>query len=218
MAQVNVLSKQNSIFSCFMRELRDLSVQKDRMRFRKNLERCGEIMAYEVSKQLNYKEEQIKTPLGEAAVNVLDQQPVLATVLRAGLPLHHGLLNYFDAADNGFISAYRKHHKGNSFEIEVEYASCKSLEGRTLLLADPMLASGNSMLLSYRTLIDDFGAPDHTHIIAVIASAEGVDFIESELGDQVTIWVGDVDDEMTAQSYIVPGLGDAGDLAFGDKD
>lgn len=217
MGKVNILSSNNSIFNHFIHELRDVNIQKDRMRFRRNLERCGEVIAYEISKQLRYKEMDLKTPLGEATANLLEEQPILATVLRAGLPLHEGILNYFDGADNGFISAYRMHHKGNNFEIKVEYASCSNLEDKVLILSDPMLASGNSMLLSYQTLVEEFGEPKHTHIVSVIASSEGLDFVKEELPDNVTYWLGVVDEEMTAQSYIVPGLGDAGDLAYGSK-
>lgn len=217
MGKVNILNTNNSIFNHFIRELRDLNIQKDRMRFRRNLERCGEILAYEISKEIEFEPREIKTPLGEASENLLKEQPILATVLRAGLPLHQGLLNYFDGADNGFISAYRMHHKDNEFEVKVEYASCKDLEDKILILSDPMLASGNSMVLSYQTLVEEFGEPKHTHIVSVIASSEGVEFVKNELPDNVTYWLGAVDDEMTAQSYIVPGLGDAGDLAFGEK-
>ncbi len=217
MGQVHILNQNNSIFNHFIQELRDLSVQKDRMRFRRNLERCGEILAYEVSKHLAYEPKEIKTPLGEASENLLKQQPILATVLRAGLPLHQGMLNYFDKADNGFVSAYRMHHKDNEFEVKVEYASCKDIEGKVLILSDSMLASGTSMVISYNTLVEEFGEPEHTHIVSIIASSEGVEYVKNELPDNVTYWLGAVDDEMTAQSYIVPGLGDAGDLAFGEK-
>lgn len=218
MGKVIVLGEENSIFNQFLYEMRNIKIQKDRLRFRKNLERCGEIFAYEISKKLGYKTEEVHTPLGDTTVELIDQQPILATVLRAGLPLHQGLLNYFDHADNGFISAYRMHHKDNEFEVKVEYVSCKSLEEKTLILSDPMLATGNSMVLSYQTLIEEFGEPKEAHIVSVIASTEGVEFVKNELPDNVTIWLGAVDDEMTAQSYIVPGLGDAGDLAFGEKE
>ncbi|MAX79656.1 MAG: uracil phosphoribosyltransferase [Crocinitomicaceae bacterium] len=218
MGKVIVLGEENSIFNQFLYEMRNIKIQKDRLRFRKNLERCGEIFAYEISKKLEYKTEEVHTPLGDTTVELIDQQPILATVLRAGLPLHQGLLNYFDHADNGFISAYRMHHKDNEFEVKVEYVSCKSLEEKTLILSDPMLATGNSMVLSYQTLIEEFGEPKEAHIVSVIASTEGVEFVKNELPDNVTIWLGAVDDEMTAQSYIVPGLGDAGDLAFGEKE
>lgn len=217
MGQVHILNQNNSIFNHFIQELRDLSVQKDRMRFRRNLERCGEILAYEVSKHLAYEAKEIKTPLGEASEKLLKEQPILATVLRAGLPLHQGMLNYFDRADNGFVSAYRMHHKDNEFEVKVEYVSCKDIEGKVLILSDSMLASGTSMVISYNTLVEEFGEPEHTHIVSIIASSEGVEYVKNELPDNVTYWLGAVDDEMTAQSYIVPGLGDAGDLAFGEK-
>lgn len=209
-------SDTNSIYNNFLAQLRDLKVQQDRMRFRRNLERLGEINAYELSKHLEFKTEDIYSPLGVAPSNVIEEQPVLATILRAGLPLHQGFLNYFDSADNCFISAYRKHTTEDEFEVEVEYMSSPSLEGKTVILTDPMLASGMSMVLAYKALLRK-GKPKHVHVVAVIASVEGVEYVKRNLPDNVTIWLGAVDDEMTAQSYIVPGLGDAGDLAFGSK-
>lgn len=209
-------SESNSIYNNFLSQLRDLKVQQDRMRFRRNLERLGEINAYELSKMLEWKTEEIYSPLGVAPSNIISEQPVIATILRAGLPLHQGFLNYFDNADNCFISAYRKHTKGDEFEVEVEYMSSPSLEGRTVILTDPMLASGMSMVLGYKALLRK-GKPKHVHISCVIASAEGVEYVKRHLPENTTIWVGAIDAEMTAQSYIVPGLGDAGDLAFGSK-
>lgn len=214
---VHILSEQNSIVHHFIAEIRDVEIQKDRMRFRRNLERIGEIAAYELSKQLEWTEKEVTTPLGIAIVPVLKDQPVLATILRAGVPLHYGMLNYFDHADNAFISAYRKHHKDGSFDIHLEYVSSPPLEGRTLILSDPMLATGQSMVKTIRSLYDK-GKPAHVHIVAAIASVQGVEYVKSHLGDEVSLWIGVVDEELTAQAYIVPGLGDAGDLAFGRKD
>lgn len=186
------------------------------MRFRRNLERIGEIFAYEISKTLPYVSRDVTTPLGIANMQVLREQPVVGTILRAGLPLHQGVLNYFDRADNAFISAYRKHHKDGTFDIKLEYVSCPSLENRVLILADPMLATGSSMVMTAKA-IRERGNPSHTHIVAAVASTYGVEFVKSHLPENVTIWCAAIDDELTAQSYIVPGLGDAGDLAYGTK-
>ncbi len=213
---VNIIGANNSIFNQFMSQLRNAEVQKDSMRFRRNLERIGEIMAYEISKKLTYETKEVITPLGVANMNLIAEKPVLATVLRAGLPLHQGLLNYFDDADNAFISAYRKHHKDNTFEVKVEYLATPELTGRTLILADPMLATGSSMVLTYQALLTR-GIPAHIHIVSVVASTEGLAYVRRHLPENVTFWLGAVDDELTVQSYIVPGLGDAGDLAFGTK-
>jgi uracil phosphoribosyltransferase len=192
-------------------------VQQDRMRFRRNLERIGEIAAVEISKTFNYGEKEVVTPLGIAQVPLPVETPVLATILRAGLPLHQGLLNYFDGADNAFISAYRRHHKDGTFDIRLEYVSSPDLTGRIVILADPMLATGQSLVMTYRSMMER-GRPRHTHVLAVLASSEGIEYLKSHLPqDNVTIWVCAVDEELTAQSYIVPGLGDAGDLAFGEK-
>ncbi|MGI8893368.1 MAG: uracil phosphoribosyltransferase [Bacteroidia bacterium] len=214
---VHELNKKSSIVNQFVSELRDVEIQKDKMRFRRNLERIGEIIAYEISKTLKYIEKEVVTPLGTAMVPVLKSQPVLGTILRAGLPLHSGLLNYFDHADNAFISAYRKHHKDGTFNVKVEYLSSPSLHDRTLILTDPMLATGSSMVLSYKALLN-MGKPAHTHIVCALASTEGIDYVKKHLSSNITIWAAAVDDEMTAQAYIVPGLGDAGDLAFGGKE
>lgn len=213
---IHNLSKSNSLVNQFVSELRNVEVQHDRMRFRRNLERIGEIIAYEISKQLNYKEVEVTTPLGTAIMNLAADQPVIGTILRAGLPMHQGFLNYFDHADNAFISAYRKHHKDGSFEIALEYVSCPSLEDRILILCDPMLATGSSIVMTYKAMLQK-GMPRHTHIVCAIASTQGVEFVKSQLPETVTIWAAAVDEELTAQAYIVPGLGDAGDLAFGEK-
>jgi uracil phosphoribosyltransferase len=211
------LSSQNSLLNKFLVEIRDTKIQKDRMRFRKNLERIGEIFAMEISKTLTYEEQSVTTPLGEALINLNSDKIVLGCILRASLPLHQGLLNYFDDADNAFVSAYRKHHKDGSFEVEVEYLSSANLDGKILIIADPMLATGKSMVLSYEAMLQK-GEPKHTHFVSVIASQEGVDHVKSHMGKNATLWVAALDDELTAQAYIVPGLGDAGDLAFGSKE
>lgn len=212
---VTDFSKQNSIINQFVAELRDIHIQTDRMRFRRNMERIGEIMAYEVSKELEYAPKTVETPLGELDINLVSNQPVLGTILRAGLPLHQGFLNYFDKADNAFVSAYRKHHKDNTFEIKVEYISCAGIDGRPLIVCDPMLATGASMVYSIQQLLE-FGTPSQIHIATAIASADGMHRIERFLPD-AHVWAGAIDEELTAKSYIVPGLGDAGDLAFGPK-
>ncbi len=209
------LSEQHSLVSNWVAELRDVNIQNDRMRFRRNLERIGEVAAYEISKILPFEEQEIQTPLGIAEHKIMKEQPVLATILRAGLPLHQGLLNYFDKADNAFISAYRKHHKDGSFEISLEYISCPELENRVLIISDPMLATGASLVKTIQYLKDE-GSPSAIHIVAAIACTVGIEYVKRE-APSVTIWCGDIDDELTAKGYIVPGLGDAGDLAFGTK-
>ncbi len=214
---VNILSKTNSIINQFIAEIRDSEIQKDRMRFRRNLERIGEIAAIEISKTMDYAEKEVVTPLGIANVPLMTEQPVIGTILRAGLPLHQGLLNYFDHADNAFVSAYRRHHKDGTFDIRLDYLSSPGLENRILILADPMLATGSSIVVTYRAILEK-GKPKKTHIVAVLASSEGIEYVKKHLPEDVTIWVGAVDDELTAQAYIVPGLGDAGDLAYGIKD
>ena len=213
---VQILNQQNSIISRFIAEIRDAVIQKDRMRFRRNLERIGEIAAYEISKKMVYESREVVTPLGIANVNLPKEEPVLATILRAGLPLHQGLLNYFDHADNAFISAYRKHHKDGSFDISLEYVSSPSLQNRLVILSDPMLATGQSMVMTYKAILEK-GKPQHTHIVAALASTQGVEYVKKHLPLGITLWIGAVDEELTAQSYIVPGLGDAGDLAFGEN-
>lgn len=217
MVNVRNIGDTNSVFNQFVAEIRDETIQKDSMRFRRNLERIGEIFAYEISKKLSYETASVTTSLGIANVPVLKQQPVIATILRAGLPLHQGILNCFDKAENSFISAYRRYSKDGTFDIQVEYVSSPSIEEKVVLLSDPMLATGASLVLAYKSLLQR-GTPVHTHIITIIASKEGLDYVHKHLsGDKITLWVGAVDDELTVKSYIVPGLGDAGDLAFGSK-
>ena len=213
---VHILSQNHSVVNRFIAEIRDAMIQKDRMRFRRNMERIGEICAYEISKKLLYKETEVITPLGIATVMMPMEEPVLATILRAGLPLHQGLLNYFDHADNAFISAYRRHHKDGSFDIRLEYVSSPELSNRVVILSDPMLATGQSMVMTYRAILEK-GRPQHTHIVCALASAQGIDYVKKNLPQGISLWVGAVDEELTAQSFIVPGLGDAGDLAFGEK-
>jgi uracil phosphoribosyltransferase len=210
------LSEQHSLVSNWVSELRDITVQNDRMRFRRNLERIGEIAAYEISKILPYTEKIIDTSLGTHNSRVLLEQPVLATILRAGLPLHNGMLNYFDKADNAFVSAYRKHHRDGSFEISMEYMSCPDLNNRIVIISDPMLATGASLVKTVQYMKEE-GSPAEIHIVVAIACTVGIEYVRREVGDNVRIWCGDIDDELTAKGYIVPGLGDAGDLAFGQK-
>jgi len=213
---VHNLSHNNSIINQYLSEIRDVDIQKDRMRFRKNLERMGEIFAYEMSKTLEYEVREVTTPLGIAEVPVLKEQPIVGTILRAGMPLHQGILNFFDQADNAFISAYRKHHKDGTFDIKLEYVSSPMLTDRVLILCDPMLATGSSIVMTYKALLER-GIPRHTHIVSALASMQGVNYLKSQLPSNITIWAGAIDEELTAQAYIVPGLGDAGDLAYGTK-
>ncbi|MDR0970683.1 MAG: uracil phosphoribosyltransferase [Lentimicrobiaceae bacterium] len=218
MTVVQNLGKTNSVFNQFISELRNIEIQSERMRFRRNLERIGEIFAYEISKTFEYKQVGVVTPLGIADMELMNEQPVLVTILRAGLPLHQGMLNYFDRADNGFIAAYRKYDKNEDFEIRVEYSSTPSIENRVLILSDPMLASGASIVQSLKGLLAENGKPKHIHIVSAIASIEGIEFVKRNLSlYNITIWTGAIDDELTAHAYIVPGLGDAGDLAYGLK-
>lgn len=211
------LGKENSVLNTFIAEIRDVDIQKDSMRFRRNLERIGEVFAYEISKILNYTPEEITTPLGLATCNTISDKIVIASVMRAGLPLHNGLLNYFDKAQNAFVAAYRKYGKDNKFEIHLEYANAPSIEGKVLLLSDTMIATGSSLVLSYKKLCE-YETPIHTHIVCPIASSEGVDYLSKHLPHKhTTFWVGAIDEELTIKSYIVPGLGDAGDLAYGSK-
>lgn len=215
---VHVLSEQNTILNKFLAQIRDKRIQQDSMRFRRNMERIGEITAYEISKTLNYRTSVVETPLGEASVEMIDDQIVLATVLRAGLPYHQGFLNFFDDAQNAFVSAYRKSTKDGKFTVKVEYISCGSFEGKTLLLVDPMLATGSSLVLTYEALSQKGGMPLHTHVASVIASEQGLDYAMKHMPRQdTTIWVAAVDEELTSRAYIVPGIGDAGDLAYGEK-
>ena len=211
------LGETNSILNRFVAQLRDRTIQKDSMRFRRNLERVGEIFAYEISKTLTYTPKEVETPLGIAECQLNEQPMVLSTILRAGLPLHQGLLNYFDNAENAFIAAYRKYSKDNKFKIQLEYATSAVTQGKILVIADTMLATGASMVLAYQKMVEN-GEPLHTHIVCAIASAAGVDYLSKNLPHKsVTLWVGAVDEELTNKSYIIPGLGDAGDLAYGKK-
>lgn len=211
------LEKKNTLLNQFIAELRDKDIQQDRLRFRRNLERIGEIFAYEISKTLDYKEQKITTPLGVKRMMLPERHPVLATILRAGLPLHNGLLNYFDRAGNAFVSAYRKYESKTEFDIHMEYVSSPDINDNTLIISDPMLATASSMVLSYRELLRK-GQPRHTHIVTIVASTQGVEKVQEELkGESVTLWTGAIDDELTDKAYIVPGLGDAGDLAYGGK-
>lgn len=213
---VHNLSNTNSIFSTFLGEIRDAKIQKDSMRFRKNMERISEILGYELSKSLEYTSKTVKTSLGEAHVNVLKDQPVLATILRAGLSMHQGLLNYFDKSESAFISAYRKHSTAEEFEIHVEYLASPQIDNRIVIISDPMLATGSSMVMVYKALLKQ-GIPSRIIIVAAIATPDALDFVKRHLPATTEIWVGAIDEELTAQSYIVPGLGDAGDLAYGEK-
>lgn len=211
------LSDKSSLLNQFVSEIRDKNIQKDSLRFRRNLERIGEIFAYEISKNISYKNKEVISPLGSIDMEVLNEQPVLATILRAGLPMHQGFLNYFDNAYNTFISAYRKYNKDGSFDIEMEYISSPDIEGKTLILIDPMLATGSSMVLTYRSLLE-YGEPKHTYIVSAISSKEGINYCKRKLdNNKVSIWTAAIDNELTAKAFIVPGLGDAGDLAFGSK-
>lgn len=214
---VNNLGAKNSIVNNFVSELRDAEIQKDSMRFRRNMERIGEVFAYEISKTLHYKEREVVTLLGTAETKQIENFPILATILRAGLPLHQGMLNYFDCSENAFVSAYREHRKDDEFAIQVEYVSSPELDKKVLILSDPMLATGHSMIASYKALLNS-GKPAHTHFVSVVASVQGIEYLKRMLPKTgTTIWVAAIDDELTAHGYIVPGLGDAGDLAFGKK-
>lgn len=209
------LSESGSILHRFVAELRHVEHQKDRLRFRRNLERIGEIMAYEISKTLDYEPVCVETPLGEAVQMLHADRVVIGTILRAGLPFHQGLLNYFDQADNAFIAAYRKHHKSGAFEVQLDYVSAPNLDDCVLILADPMLATGASAALSLREL-SRFGTPRKIHVVAVVSSSQGIESLRRQY-PKARIWTAAIDDELTAKGYIVPGLGDAGDLAYGEK-
>ena len=212
---VHNLSKKHSLVSNWVSELRNVEVQNDRMRFRRNLERIGEVIGYEISKQLENTTTEVETPMGTHASKTFAAQPVLATILRAGLGMHNGLLNYYDKADNAFLSAYRKHHKDGSFEIRLEYISCPNLDGKVIILSDPMLATGASLVKSVQYLKEE-GDIKEIHIVCAIACTVGIQYVLREVPKAI-IWCGDIDEELTAKGYIVPGLGDAGDLAFGNK-
>lgn len=218
MIEIRNLEVFDSLFNQVIAEIRDVEIQQDRMRFRRNLERIGEIMAYEISKTMEYESKEVVTPLGVKEVRVLKEQPVLATILRAGLPFHQGLLNMFDKADNAFIAAYRKYDKDDDSEIRVEYFSSPDLDGRVLIICDPLLATGESLVKTIDGLLGDFTEPKHIHIAVAVASSDGLEHLRCHMyRHNITIWVGSVDDELTARAYVVPGLGDAGDLAFGAK-
>ncbi len=214
---VRIIGEYNSIINQFIAEIRDESLQQDSLRFRRNLERIGEFFAFKISELLAFEKKEISTSLGIAEVPVLKSYPVLATILRAGLPIHQGLLNVFDKSEKAFISAYRKYHKDGRFSIQLEYASIPELEDKILIISDSMIATGASMVLAYKELLTK-GKPVHTHIVTVVASAEGVEYLKRNLPkSEVTLWVGAIDEELTAQAFIVPGFGDAGDLAYGKK-
>jgi uracil phosphoribosyltransferase len=215
--EIKVLGGNHSILDQFLAEIRDENIQKDPLRFRENLYRIGEIFAYEISKTLEFSLTDVTTPLGIAKVPMLTKQPVLATILRAGLAMHNGLLRILDRAENCFISAYRKYDEGGKFEIEFEYMASPSLNGKVVILSDPMLASGKSIEIGYEALFSK-GTPAHVHLVSIIASRQGVNYVSEKIkAENVTLWLGAIDDHMTSKSYIVPGLGDAGDLAYGEK-
>lgn len=213
---VHDLSKTDSILSSFIAELRDETIQKDPMRFRRNLERVAEVIAFELSKHLEFERRTVTTPLGEAEMKLLKEQPVLSTILRAGLGMHQGLLNYFDRAESAFISAYRKHSTAENFEIYVEYLASPKIDNKVLIISDPMLATGSSMALVYKAMLKQ-GTPKRTIVVAAIGTNDALDYLKKHLPDNTAYFLGAIDEELTAQSYIVPGLGDAGDLAYGLK-
>jgi len=215
MAKLNNLNSTPSLINQFVSELRSSSIQSDQLRFRTNLERIGEIIAYEISKTLDYTTDEVETSLGIANVDLTTDEVVLATILRAGIPMHHGMLRYFDKAENAFVTAYRKHHKDGTFEINLENISSPDLNGKILIICDPMIATGASLVKSLLALME-FGSPKQIHVATVIAATPGIEYLMRNL-KEVTVWAAAVDDELTARSYIVPGLGDAGDLAFGEK-
>ena len=212
---IHHLCKKNSVANRFLAELRDEKIQQDRLRFRRNLERLGEIMAYEISQTLEYAEVDVETPLGVAKCHLPTDRIILATILRAGLPFHNGMLNYFDDADNAFIGSYRLQHKDGTFDIQMEYTSSPSIDESTLIVSDPMLATGASMVLAIEELLNH-GQPKEVHVVTTIATNFAIDRLK-RLFPNTIIWTADIDDELTAKSYIVPGLGDAGDLSFGNK-
>ena len=214
---IHNLSETPSVLNSFISEIRDEAIQKDRMRFRRNIERIGEILAYELSKSLHYSAHSIKTPLGISKTQLITNNLVLCSILRAGITMHHGLLNYFDTAENAFISAYRKHNNSElGFEILVEYLACPDLNGKTLILLDPMLATGQSMVHTYEVL-KRFGTPKEVHLVSVIGAQKGIDFVSKYFAADTSLWIAAIDEKLNEKGYIVPGLGDAGDLAFGPK-
>ena len=218
MIKINNLERTDSVFNQYMAELRDAVIQQDRMRFRRNLERIGEVMAYEISKSFEYDDEEVATPLGIKQIRTMHEQPVIATILRAGLPFHNGMLSMFDQADSAFIAAYRKYDKNEEdSEIRVEYYSSPDIEDRILILCDPLLATGESIVKTLNGLMEDM-MPKEIHIAVAVASQDGLDYVERTMSRlPVTIWVGSIDEELTARAYVVPGIGDVGDLAYGEK-
>ena len=211
-------SQDNTLLNQYIAEIRDVNIQGDSLRFRRNIERIGEIMAYEISRDFPYKKIEVQTPLDMACENVPAEQPVIATILRAGLPLHRGFINYFDHAENAFVSAYRKYIDENNFDIHIEYIASPRLDGKILILVDPMLATGGSMELAYKALLTK-GEPAHVHVVSVIATEQAVEHVKNTFpADKTTIWCAAIDPELNAHSYIVPGLGDAGDLCYGEKE
>ena len=218
MIKIINLEKTDSVFNQYMAELRDVVIQQDRMRFRRNLERIGEVMAYEISKSFEYDDEEVTTPLGIKQIRTMHEQPVIATILRAGLPFHNGMLSMFDQADSAFIAAYRKYDKNEEdSEIRVEYFSSPDIEDRVLIVCDPLLATGESIVKTLNGLMEDM-MPKEIHIAVAVASQDGLDYVERTMSRlPVTIWVGSIDEELTARAYVVPGIGDVGDLAYGEK-
>ncbi len=217
MIKINNLEKTDSVFNQYMAELRDAVIQQDRMRFRRNLERIGEIMAYEISKSFEYDNEEVTTPLGIKDIRTMHEQPVIATILRAGLPFHNGMLSMFDQADSAFIAAYRKYDKNEDSEIRVEYFSSPDIEDRILILCDPLLATGESIVKTLHGLMEEM-MPKRIHIAVAVASQDGIKYVQRTMSRlPVTIWVGSIDEELTARAYVVPGIGDVGDLAYGEK-
>ncbi|SEA22464.1 uracil phosphoribosyltransferase [Arachidicoccus rhizosphaerae] len=210
------LSEEHSLISNWVSELRDVQVQSDRLRFRRNLERIGEVAAYEISKELPWVTREVQTPLGVHGSKVLEEQPIIATILRAGLAMHQGVLNYFDKADNTFVSAYRKHREDGGFDIVLDYVSSPSIQDRILIISDPMLATGTSLAKTIVAL-QHLGKPAKTYIIAAIASRQGIEYLQDAIGEELNLWCGDIDETLDENGYIIPGLGDAGDLAFGEK-
>jgi len=213
---VHNLSETSSILNTFIAEIRNKNIQKDSLRFRKNIERIGEILSYEMSKSLSYSSKNIETPLGIKSIKLANEKIIICSILRAGLVLHNGLLNYFDKAENAFISAYRKHIDETNFEIEVEYLASPSFDDKTLILADPMLATGQSLVATYKALLKN-GTPKHIHIIAVIGSTEGIAYIQKYFPKNTQLWIATIDNKLNDKGYIIPGLGDAGDLSYGKK-
>ena len=211
------LGENNTVLNSFIAEIRDARIQKDRLRFRTNMERVGAIFAYEISKTLTYSEKEVTTPLGVAKVSTPDTRLVMAAILRAGLPLQQGFLNVFDHAESAFLATFRKSGKGDYFKVHADYCTCPSLEGKTLVLVDPLLATGASMEVTLQKLEEEGGQPSHTHMVCPIASRYAVDQLCQKLDGNYTLWVAAIDEELTSHNYIIPGMGDAGDLAFGEK-